>query len=437
MKAAAPRRRSRRAASSDYRVFVPIDAQRKPTGGKVYLPEAFYQELYRRAALAEKPPAWLIAAATYRGELARDAATGRWAIGTLRAEYDLRVLARAARVRIPLGLEGAELSPAAALVDGRAIHPQWEPGAAALTIEGVEPGRRRLEFSLRPTMHDTGDAAGIDLAIPRVAASRLELMLPADAPPVEAPSACGGWSLEKEPSRLVADLGPADRLTVRWHEGATASQTSRSVDAEQLLWLKIQPGSVVVAAKFRFHATAGRIQEVQLAVDSRLRLLPMPGDEPPSVEIAAESDQTRVLTFRWPRPLSDQATLEATFLMGGASGVGKIRLPRIELLDARSTRRWLAVSVDAALDSRPAAEGFAGDDVCGRLSQALGQGRREAANRLSSLRRPTAVDPLDPAPRAPDHGRANPIVELRSRSGWTCFSTRGSRSLRDTSFSIS
>ena len=37
-------------AAGAYRVFVPIDAQQKPTGGKVYLPEPFYQELYRRAS---------------------------------------------------------------------------------------------------------------------------------------------------------------------------------------------------------------------------------------------------------------------------------------------------------------------------------------------------------------------------------------------------
>ena len=48
------------APSPPYRVFVPVDAQRKAVGGKVYLPEAFYQELYRRAAPVEKPPAWLI-----------------------------------------------------------------------------------------------------------------------------------------------------------------------------------------------------------------------------------------------------------------------------------------------------------------------------------------------------------------------------------------
>ena len=35
------------------RVFVPVDDKQKPVGGKVYVPEAFYQELYRHAAPTE------------------------------------------------------------------------------------------------------------------------------------------------------------------------------------------------------------------------------------------------------------------------------------------------------------------------------------------------------------------------------------------------
>ena len=342
--------KSSRASPPDYRVLVPIDAQRKPTGGMVYVPEAFYQELYRHAVPAEKPPAWLIVGATYRGELARDAAAGRLAIGTLRAYYDLRVFDRARRVRIPVGSEGAELLPGGVLLDGREIESQWEPDAAALTFELAEPGQYRLELSLRPTLRNAGDPAGIDLAIPRLAASRLELTLPTDALAVEVPSACGGVSRESDPPRLAADLGPADRLTVRWRQGASPGGANPAIDAEQLLWLKVQPGSVVIAAKFLLHAAEGPIEQVQLAVDPRLRLLPMSGDDPPSVQIASESGQTRVLAFRWPRPHSNRATLEATFLIGGASGVGNLRLPHLELLDVRSTRRWLAVSVDPALD---------------------------------------------------------------------------------------
>jgi len=94
---------------------------------------------------------------------------------------------------------------------------------------------------------------------------------------------------------------------------------------------------VVIATKFKLHVVEGPLQQVQLAVDPRLRLLPLPGDDPPTVQIGPESSQSRLVAFHWSRPVSDQAVLEATFVLGGATGVGNFHLPRIELLDARTT----------------------------------------------------------------------------------------------------
>ena len=176
------------------------------------------------------------------------------------------------------------------------------------------------------------------------------MTLPDDAPSVEVPAARGAVRVEKDPPRLSADLGPADRLTVRWHEGAASGTVGPAVDVEQLVWLKVQPGSVVIAAKFKLRVVEGQIQQMQLAADPRLRLLPLPGDDPPTVQIGPESGQSRLIAFRWPRPVSDQATLDATFLLSGATGVGNFHLPRIELLDARPIKRWMAVSVNPALD---------------------------------------------------------------------------------------
>jgi hypothetical protein len=335
-----------------YRVFVPVDAQRKPVGGKVYVPEALYQELYRHAAApAEKPPAWLILGATYRGELTKEATPGRFAINRLRVQYDLRVLERAAYVRIPLRTEGANLLPGSLLLDGRPVEPDGESNAGALAFEVAEPGDYRLELSLRPPARASTQSGGFDLAIPRAAASRLDLALPLDAPTVEVPSALGGVSLEEEPRRLSADLGPTDRLTVRWEEAATSGETHPTPEADQLTWLKMRPGSVLVAAKFKLRIPAGHVHQVQLAVDSRLRLLPLPGEEAPTVEVASESGQTRLLNIRWPRPVSDQVVLDATFLYSGISAVGNVRLPQIEMVGVQPGRRWLAVSVDPALDS--------------------------------------------------------------------------------------
>ncbi len=338
------------AAAPAYRVFVPIDARRKPVGGKVYVPERFYQELHRHAAAAGKPPAWMILGATYRGDLTREGAAGRMAAGNLRAQYDLRVFEPGVLVRLPLRAEGAAFLSGSSLLDGRPIEPHGESDAAVLVVEIAEPGQYRLELSLRPTMHNDGVSGGFDLPIPRVPAARLELTLPDGAPPVEVPSARGGVLLGEGSRLLKAELGPADRLSVRWQEDLAPGGAGPAVEVEQLVWLKVQPGSVLIEVKFKFHSVEGRIQQVRLAVDPRLRLLPLAGEDPPVAQVGAESGNVRPITFRWSRPISDEATLEATLLLGGASGVGNVPLPKIELLDFQPVRNWAAFSVDPSLD---------------------------------------------------------------------------------------
>jgi hypothetical protein len=377
MKAAKPGESRAAAGQPEFAVLAPIDAQRKPVGGKLYVPEPLYQELLRRAAAAEKPTAWMIVGATYRGGLLREAASGRLTPGTLRAEYDLRVFQRAARVQLPFDAAAAGLLPGSLLLDGQPVGPESEKGDSTdfgaksapspFSFVVAEPGQHRLELLLRPAISGGGAAGGFDLSIPRVPAARLELTLPDDAPVLEVPSAHGaveiaparGASQGRGPmpspairsgAQLMAELGPADRLTVRWRKATAPGVAPAAVEAEQLLWLRVQPGSVVIAAKFKLRLAEGQVERVQLAVDPRLRLLPLGGDDPPAVQFGPETGPSRQIIFRWPRPIPGETTLEATFLLSGASGVGNLCLPQIELLDARVARRWLAVSVDPALD---------------------------------------------------------------------------------------
>ncbi len=354
-----------------YRVFVPIDADQKPVGGKVFVPEALYRELHCCPPGASSGAAvWLLSNAVYRGELVFDA-RGRLVLGSLRAEYDVQVFEPAARVRVPLKIDGKNIIPGGAAIDGRAIEPEWESGTAALTFAAAAAGRHRLSLALRPTLYDAGIAGGFDLSVPRVPDARLELTLPSDAPSLEIPSALGGFEVEpifafdeeawdasthSQPLgsyRLTADLGPTERLSVRWQNDAAGNGTGRpAVDAEQLLWLKILPGSILLDVRFHLRVVEGRMQQAQLAVDSKLRLLPLEGDEAPSVFLGNDAGPLRTITLRWPRPIFKQTTFTARFLAAGVSPVGKIRLPNVEMLNVQTTRRWMALSVDDALDAR-------------------------------------------------------------------------------------
>jgi hypothetical protein len=331
--------------AADYQVFVPIDDQRRPSGDMVYLPEAFYRELLRfepQSAAGQ----WLIASATYRGEITRQPSSGRLGIGVLRGQFDLRVFERGTTVTLP---GGGDISGGGVLLDGLPIEPLGPSAAGKTTLRINEPGRYRLEYPIRVIARNDGTEGGFEAVVPRTPTARLELTLPDGAPTIDVPAALGPLQRGDDPWRVSAQLAPTDRLAVTWPEEAGGSVAAQ-VEAEQLVWLKVHPGSVLVAARFKFHVREGQLSQVRLSIDSRLRLLPLSGNNPPEVRLGAETGQTRVLSIRWPRPVAERTVLEIAMLLGGASGVGNIPMPKVELLEPRPARRWMAASVDDSLE---------------------------------------------------------------------------------------
>ncbi len=147
----------KKAPSPTYRVFVPVDEHQQPNGGKYYVPEPFYDQLYRRSAsLAEKPQGWLIAAGVYRASLAKEEMSQRLVVEELHAAFDLHVFSNSARVRIPFRRDEVNLLPGASQLDGRAIQPQWSSDGGALVVDIPEPGQFRLELVLRPAAQRGG-----------------------------------------------------------------------------------------------------------------------------------------------------------------------------------------------------------------------------------------------------------------------------------------
>ena len=111
---------------------------------------------------------------------------------------------------------------------------------------------------------------GFDISIPRLVRSRLELTLPANAPAIEVPSAKGSVAIEGR--ELSGELGATDRLCIRWPEDAARRGAEPVVEAEELLWLKIAPGSVVLDARVTFRVLQGQATEFTFIADPRLRL---------------------------------------------------------------------------------------------------------------------------------------------------------------------
>ncbi|HEY5315274.1 MAG TPA: hypothetical protein VIK18_22270, partial [Pirellulales bacterium] len=154
---------------------------------------------------------------------------------------------------------------------------------------------------------------------------------------------------------LYAPLGTADQWVVHWPQ-LLSGRTGPAFDVEELMWLKVRPGSVLLEVKAQLTVQGGQLNRLQVMADPRLRLLPLPGNQWRLVESRVLTEQElgvgepRELHFQPAAPLSEQGTWHATFLLTGTSAFGHLRLPRLEVLGGRSTRRWLAVNVDPALE---------------------------------------------------------------------------------------
>ena len=271
--------------------------------------------------------------------------------------------------------------------------PNGKPTGSTLLLEITEPGEYRLELTLRPTVRPGSRPSDLDLAIPRVAAALLELTVPTGGPQVEFPSALGAVHWEEVQSRRwTAELGPANRLVAAWQDSTPAGgarspgtrlRAPAAVDVEQLLWLKIEPGCVLLDVRMKAKAVAGQLRRLLVRADSALELLQSSRQSPfavrpadsaagfsPSFQILADGtrsvpatlptvpvpivktrgggESSRIYEIQWPAPASGSpaadagspgassplaATFDLHFLCIGAASVGTCRVPQIDVVE--------------------------------------------------------------------------------------------------------
>ncbi len=333
-----------------YQVYVPLDASQTPTGGKYFVPEQLYAQLARQASQASgQPKGWLLTRAVYEGTVSRDPVHRRPGLSQLKASFDLRVFQANVRVGIPLDRE----TLAAARLEGRAIPLVWNAAGDELVVGPLDAERYRLELDLRPTQRADATTAGFDVAIPALTSAVLELTIPPDAPAIEVATARGEVHLQKERGKLRAQLGNANRLDVRWPIGGGGVESvAPTLEVEELMWVKVRPGTTVVDARFKYRVLEGRVSQLRLLTDPRLRLLPETTPQSVIAAVHTIPGDPQKIDLELSHPVSDHLEVDLSFLVTGTSGVGNLRLPRLESSGARAVRRWLGVSVDPALQSR-------------------------------------------------------------------------------------
>ncbi|QGJ71556.1 Hypothetical protein PBC10988_32630 [Planctomycetales bacterium 10988] len=335
-----------------YPVFIAVDQDRNPVPDEKYqVPVELYQRMQAAAErLRSKPQGWLFHRARYEASLIWEPLNERFQFSRLDATFDLQVFDGNRLIQLDIG-EGCEFPrPSWGRLNGRQVPIRWTAQGDRCEIMVTSPGDYQFELVLDPEVYRFDDVSGIEMELPMIADSRFRLQRSHESMEVEFPSALGKVRFEDTSQEWQVDLGPVSRLTAYWQEDRPAPMPRR-VSLEQLLWLRVLPGSAVLSTQLQYRVEQGDLHKITLATDSRLRLLRWEDLDPQqSARIRDLGGNPRQYEITFSEPRSGTFTVQATFLMEGTSGVGNLRLPRIEPQEGTLQRQWMAVSIDRSLE---------------------------------------------------------------------------------------
>jgi hypothetical protein len=327
-------------------VYSPVDEEGVATGDVVYVPPAMAAAIaVRNAKLlpSNTEDEWLIRSAKYIGQVIRPAderpRSGNWL-----ATIQIQTLTAAQWVRLPYSAHELVVLPDGIRVDGESGEWRWTEKRDELELFISTAGSHRLEIKFLPLTADRMSAE-LGFTLPSSPFNEFELSAPANLPlEYELP---GRWKWQPEQQQLQGVCGELQRFEIGWPKYDELQSSTAQVEIEIAQWLRVQPALTTLEVRIPIRVLNGRLAELELAVDERLRLLRHRGD----AGVAWKAEQKgRSLKLNFVRPLQDRGTVELTFLVDSFSGLGTLSLPRCEILGHTVKAQWLFGAVDPSLE---------------------------------------------------------------------------------------
>jgi hypothetical protein len=334
-------------------VFIPVGSDGKPSGERYQVPERFWRALERR--IAGQDPASLGSSvftdADYTVIVAHDARRNEHVISEFRAVWNVHVVAAPAEAAVPFSL--FDPTSTAVLIDGNPAEPVRDATGLRLRLAFEKVGPHRVEVIVRTATAEPALGSGSTLVVPRVNDGRIRIAAPPELKELRVLEAAETPTVTADRRTISARLLPSGSLTLTWQEATPAD----AVEFEQYEWWRVRPGSVTVDVKFRVVSPTAAGRDIVLVADPRLQWLPRRNDDAEAVEVATSPlvvEQATVaqrLKLTLPDNLRSDSVIEAGFLVNGAAGIGRLRLPEIRVERRPARRRLFAVSVDPSLEA--------------------------------------------------------------------------------------
>ncbi|MEZ6119177.1 MAG: hypothetical protein R3C28_21765 [Pirellulaceae bacterium] len=336
-------------------VFIPWNGTSGRASEFVYVPLELLESLVQfEAEAGEAASAYLLQSARYQVSLPT---AGQGSSATITTAYSVHVQIQDSQLSMLFPQSTIAMLQREATINGQPTKLQLilDEGKCIVPIDG--PGAYEMEFKLTVPL-----AAGrMRWQVPRIpqavlsvagVTEKLDVTVWGDGTKLAKQNSTTSTALAA--GQFTADVSMVADVSMEISSVRNSMEMDRSADLISRLELDVQPHDVTV----HFHCEADSadvdVPEIVLLVDDRLKIDVTNSDQPNTLEDVAGPMQR----LRFYPQLSDDgmSQVDTTFTLLGVSGLGYVRVPKIEIENAVEAERWLGIRMS--------------DEIAGRLELA-------------------------------------------------------------------
>lgn len=329
-------------------VLVPIDNKGKLDGKDVYVPDTFLTALESASRTdGLSGTRYVLRDAIVRGNIPGKTQEHPESADPWTISLEIECFEPRCEIELPLQQSDGAWLDDSCVLDGKIVPLLWQSEGKGCRIVVLGVGTHQLELKLRPIHNATAEKSHVQLHIPRLPGTVMELAVPASVENLRIPGA--GRLQTKEPTGILRTvLSPGKMVQLDWtHSGKPQSADSDS-DVDQLSWLHVEQSAARLEVRLQFRGSTPPPRNLRLEVPEQLKLLPP--DELSLVEkIISQGDTSKEVRLRLKSGLGPNARVSLVFQLQRTASLGRIFFPSVRLKGITPTRTLFATSVGPGL----------------------------------------------------------------------------------------
>lgn len=248
-----------------YGVLIPLNEDGELSAKHVFVPNKLMNLLDRSKTADAEDLSPQILNAKYMLKLRSDTSLTTSYVQEFSVDFDVLFNSTDFALRLPFLKSQLQLLRGS--VSGQEIYigQRLVQTADEIAFRPAEVGRVRLRLQMIPAATEANGRSAIDVAIPRIASSTLEV-LAGDAMDVEVKAL--GAVRRLTTSSWTAELGPSDTLRVNWPTRTQRLPSSSQTQTQSDTWLHLHEGNVVADCQLRVSGATALPKQVHVIVDA-------------------------------------------------------------------------------------------------------------------------------------------------------------------------